>query len=159
MTIEASLIIPMVLCVFVLLIYFSYYLYGRCMLSQDSYILAFRATRSRSFGFGDDMASFVSSKADEKAGKKYFGSSRPFFEPEISGKKITVKGGAEVRHRAMKRYFLMPESGFEYAALGKAKRWEYAEHIRKLTRIKDIGSEIIDLDTGDERWNTDTTGN
>ena len=44
MTLEAALIVPMVICVFSLLIYFSYYLYGRCILSQDAYILAFRAS-------------------------------------------------------------------------------------------------------------------
>ena len=44
MTLEASFIVPMIICVFALLIYFSYYLYGRCILSQDAYILAFRAS-------------------------------------------------------------------------------------------------------------------
>ena len=150
MTLEASLIVPMVICIFVFLIYSAYYLYGRCVLSQDAYALAFNATRSEALGFGDDMAGYVSSKAGEKAGNKYFGSIKPDFSAGVSGKKITVKGSGQVRHRAMQRYFLMPGDGWDYAAVGKAKKFEYARHIRRLTRIKDIGEEIIDLNMGDE---------
>lgn len=149
MTLEASLIIPMVICVFVLLIYFSYYLYGRCMLSQDAYILAFRATRADEKQY-KSMSSYVGNRADEKVGKKYFGSTRPSFKPQTSGKTITVNASAQVRHGAMHRYFLMRKKKWGYKAAGRAKKLEYARHIRRFTRIKDIGKEILDFDTGEE---------
>ena len=82
MTLEAALIVPMIICVFALLIYFSFYLYGRCVISQDSYILAFRASTAR-FG-GDDPGGYVASKAASQAGRKYFGSSFPSFETQVS---------------------------------------------------------------------------
>ncbi len=69
MTLEASLVMPVVICVIVLIIYFTYYLYGRCMLSQDTYILAFRATRTASRDYAGDKAAYVYDKADEKLGK------------------------------------------------------------------------------------------
>ena len=114
MTLEATLVMPIVLAVFVLLIYSAYYLYGRCVLSQDSYILAFRATRAAAAGHRGDMSSFVNSRAEDKAGKKYFGSTRPQFTPKVTGKKIRVSGRAEVKHSVMRRHFLM-----------KKKKWSH----------------------------------
>lgn len=43
MTIEASLIIPFVLCIFVFLIFAAFFLYNKCILNQDAYIKCFRA--------------------------------------------------------------------------------------------------------------------
>ena len=76
MTLEAALIVPMVICVITLLILFSYYLYGRCILSQDSYILAFRASVDAD-RYGSNPESTVLSKRDRVFGKKYFGSTKP----------------------------------------------------------------------------------
>ena len=143
MTLEASLIVPMIICVFALLIYFSYYLYGRCILSQDSYILAFRASVADGEVYGDP-AGFVSDKVSLVAGKKYFGSSFPEFETTTQGKEIRVHGHSEAKHSAMGRYFLKPQSGWEYEAAGKARRFEYTGHIRRFTRLRDIGKEIMD---------------
>jgi hypothetical protein len=143
MTLEASFIVPMIICVFALLIYFSYYLYGRCVLSQDSYILAFRASIADEEVYGS-AADYVSSKASLVAGKKYFGSSFPGFETTADGKKIRVHGHSEAKHSAMGRYFLKPQSGWEYEAAGRAERFEYVKHIRRLTRLRDIGKEIMD---------------
>ena len=148
MSLEASLITPMIICVFALLIYFSFYLYGRCILSQDSYILAFRASVADTEVYADPVQ-YVSSKAPEVAGKKYFGSSFPRFETSVNGKVVRVHGYSEARHSAMGRYFLKPQSGWEYEAAGRAKRFEYVKHIRRLTRIRDIGKEALDY-LGDE---------
>ena len=142
MTLEASLVMPMVICVLGLLIYFSYYLYGRCVTSQDAYLLAFRAELA-----WDDTApaAYVSEHGREVAGRKYFGSSFPAFETSVSGKEVTVKGRAETKHSAMGGYFLKPRQGWDYSAAGQAKKRRYSEHIRRLKRITDIGKEITDL--------------
>lgn len=145
MTLEASLIIPMVLCVFALLIYFSYYLYGRCILSQDAYVLAFRASVENSSQWKDDPAGYVAQKAARQAGSKYFGSSFPSFDTSIQGKEIRVKGRSRARHAAMGRYFLKPKGSWDYEAEGKAKRRNYSGHIRMATRLKDLGKEILNL--------------
>ncbi len=140
MTLEASLIVPMAVCVLMLLIYFSYYLYGRCMISQDSYILAFRASISR-----EEANGFVQGKACEVTGNKYFGSERPRFTVTTNGDEITVFGKSSVLHNAMGRYFLKPQTGWEYEGSGRAKKREYVKHIRKLKRLKDIGQELTGL--------------
>ncbi len=134
---------PMVICVMALIIYFSFYLYGRCVISQDSYILAFRA----SLAWDDDTTPglYVEEHSGAVAGRKYFGSSFPGFDTAVSGKEITVEGKDEAKHSAMGRYFLKPVEGWGFAGEGQAKKRRYAEHIRTLTRLKDIGKEIIDL--------------
>lgn len=143
MTLEATFIVPMIICVFALLIYFSYYLYGRCVLSQDTYILAFRASVADERAHGDAVT-FVSEKAPVVVGKKYFGSTLPRFKTTVDGKDIRVHGYSEARHSAMGRYFLKPRSGWDYEAAGRARRFEYVSHIRKLTRLRDLGKEIMD---------------
>ncbi len=130
MTLEASLIIPMVICVFVLLMYFTYYLYGRCVISQDSYIIAFRNSQKEGTVVDINM-------------KKYFGSTKPEFIVEKSGKEVFVRGYSNVRSRAMGKYFLKPKSGWDYMAAGRAKDLECVKHIRRIKRIKDIGENLI----------------
>ncbi len=130
MTLEASLIVPMVICVFVLLMYFTYYLYGRCVLSQDSYIMAFRISRNA------DAEVHLNTK-------KYFGSNKPEFNVEKSGKEVYVRGYSNVRNRAMGKYFLKPQAGWDYMAAGRAKDLDCIKHMRRIKRIKDIGESLI----------------
>ncbi len=130
MTLEASLIVPMVICVFVLLMYFTYYLYGRCVMSQDSYIIAFRNSQKEGMEVNINM-------------KKYFGSTKPEFTVEKKGKEVFVRGYSNVRSRAMGKYFLKPRSGWDYMAAGNAKDLECVKHIRRIKRIKDIGESLI----------------
>lgn len=145
MTLEASLLMPMVICVMALLIYFTYYLYGRCIISEDSYILAFRATVSDKGGAPYDPEGYVAERSSVVAGEKYFGSSKPEFEPKVTGKDVRVVGKSSTRHGAMGRYFLKPSGSWEFEAAGRATRRQYTRHIRVLTRLSDLGRELIDL--------------
>ena len=148
MTVEASFIVPMVICVFALIIYFTNYVYARSILSQDAYILAFRATISGR----DDMAAIVSEKSQSVAGNKYFGNVEPSFAGKVRGKEIVVTGKTVTKHAAMGRYFLKPREGWNHETSARAKRREYAKHIRTVKRVRDIVSK-------EELWNTDTTEN
>ena len=145
MTLEASLLMPMVICILSLLIYFTYYLYGRCIISEDSYILAFRATISDKGGSPYDPEGYVFEKASDVAGKKYFGSEKPQFVPETNGKDVRVVGKSGTRHRAMGRYFLKPSGSWGFEAAGRATKRQYTRHIRILTRLSDLGRELTDL--------------
>ena len=143
MTLEASLIVPMVICVFAVLIFFTYYLYGRCVLSQDSYILAFRASINKSAEFKEDPEGYVAAKTDLVLGNKYFGSERPTVHTRVNGKEIIVTGSSAVRARAMGRYFLKPKTGWDYIALGKAKKLDQIKHMRRVKRLKDIAQRSV----------------
>ncbi|MBR4831614.1 MAG: hypothetical protein IKZ97_03205 [Butyrivibrio sp.] len=138
MTLEATLVVPMIICVFALLIYFSYYLYGRCILSQDTYILAFRASVS-----GEAAEAVVSEKKERVMGRKYFGAEKPSVSVSTAGKDIRVYGKTKVRSRAMGNYFLKPKAGWDYEAAGKARKLEQVKHVRTVKRLKDIGESLI----------------
>lgn len=144
MTLEAALVVPMALCSIVLLIYFAFFLYGRCLLTQDAYILAFRSTRQNNTGWEDNPVGFVADRASDVLGKKYFGNSKPAVSAASSGKTVTVTGRASANHSAMGRYFLKPISGWEYMVYMKATKRETAKHIRTFKRLKDIGKEFSD---------------
>ncbi len=45
LTVEASFLMPMVLFLYMLVILCGFYLYNRCVISQDNYLLAFRGSR------------------------------------------------------------------------------------------------------------------
>ena len=144
MTLEAALVVPMALCSIVLLIYFAFFLYERCLLTQDTYILAFRATVWNSPEWRDDPEGFTEDRATDVLGKKYFGSREPVVSAKTSGKTITVKGQSEARHSAMGRYFVKPKRGWDYSVSMTATKREVTKHIRRLKRLKDIGKDISD---------------
>ena len=134
---------PMVICVMALVIYFSFYLYGRCILSQDAYRLAFGASLEK-----DDALSpgaYLEEHMGTVIGRKYFGSFLPSFEATEEGKEITIMAQDTARHGAMGRYFLKPREGWEYGAKARARKRDYSRHIRKLKRLKDLGKEFLDL--------------
>ena len=138
MTLEASLVVPMVICVFCLLIYFAEYMYGRCVISQDCYILAFRAS-VESQKTGKSPEEYVLENGHIQAGKKYFGCSKPSFSAQQAGKTIRVQGNTETKHSAMGRYFLKPINGWELEASFTAKQRNYPKHVTLIKRLKDIG--------------------
>ncbi len=127
----------MVLAVFVIIIHAAFLLYGKCILSQDVYILAFRSTL---LGQDKDMspADYINNIKDEKIGEKYIGNQKPAITVSQNGKNITVSGSTKANHSAMSGYFLSPASGWESKAVGQAEIIEYAPHIRKIKRAKDI---------------------
>ena len=136
MTVEASFIVPMVICVFVLTIYFTNYVYARCILAQDSYILAFRASMEKDL----PPAEVVNTKAQLVAGKKYYGNSFPEFGCSSAGKEIEVTGRTLTRHSAMGGYFLKPKGSWGLESRQYAKKRDYSGHIRTVKRIRDIGT-------------------
>ena len=143
MTLEASLIIPMVICVIVMLIWGAYYMYNRAILSQDCYVLAFRASVKADAKRKVAPAEYVSEKASEQAGAKYFGATKPEFSAEASGKEVKVRGTTRIRNSAMGSYFLKIKSGWELEAALKAKIRNDPGHIRRIKRIKDIGERAL----------------
>ena len=139
MTVEASIIVPVVLFVFAALIYFSSYLYTRCVLSQDCYVLAFRAVSNNEERYKDDLGAYVMDRSAKVAGGKYYGSSSPAFRAVVRGKKIEVWGSTIVRHAVVEKAFKGLGSGWEIEIKQAATKREYARHIRTVNRIKDIG--------------------
>ncbi len=140
-TVEASFILPMVLAIFVIIIHSAYMLYGKCLLTQDTYILCFRAS-ILSEDNNMTPVNYIYSHKDKQFGNRYIGNKKPKISVAQSGKTIKATAETEANHNAMGRFFLIPQNGYETKAVAKVVIQENARHIRKLTRVKDIAAGI-----------------
>lgn len=88
-TVEAAFLMPMILCIYLLIIMAAIFLYDRCVISQDDYLLAFRGSRFTKTG--DNMGEAI--YADMKSGEfdreyikiRLYNKSKcyPYYQPEI----------------------------------------------------------------------------
>ncbi len=132
--------VPMVLCAFAMIIYFTNFLYVRCILSQDCYVLAFRSVSGVNDNMPEDPGGYVMAKSGIVAGKKYFGCGSPFFRAVCSGKTIEVSGHTEVNHAMTGCFSGLRDNGWDIDVSQKARKREYAKHIRTVKRLKDLGT-------------------
>jgi len=140
-TVEAAFVIPMALGVMIFIIYLSFYLYGRCILSQDCYILSFRASKITK-EMETTPSKYISDKSNMQLGQRYFGSNKPDIETIENGKDIMVTAQNSSHHRAMGSYFIMPSGNWGYEAVGKAQKIDPPGDIRTVIRIWDLYKEI-----------------
>ncbi len=143
-TLEMSLVFPVVLFVMVLLIHFTFYLYGRCILSQDAYMLAFRASVAPDEDIGGDRRSYLESIADHVLGSKYFGNSYPTMEADVSDEVVRVVLTTEASHRAMSGSSMMPEGSWVHYAGARAEVCDPSARIRMIDRVGDIAMGVAD---------------
>ncbi len=138
MTVEAALVIPAAIFGIVLIIYMSFLVYGRCILSQDVYILGFRsALLYEKQGYGSPTE-YIADHASEKTAGKYFGSSAPEIGSGQSGKEITVTGKIRTNHRALYGYFSKIPQIWESEAAARVKIRNNAKTVRRIKRTMDI---------------------
>lgn len=88
-TVEAAFLMPVILCIYLIIIMAAIFLYDRSVISQDDYLLAFRGSRFTKTG--DNMGEVI--YADMKSGefdREYIkirlynkSKSYPFYQPEI----------------------------------------------------------------------------
>ena len=143
MTVEAALIIPAAIFGIVLIIYMSFLVYGRCILSQDVYLLGFRASLLFEKQGYSNPAEYVTDHADEKTGKRYFGSNKPLITASISGNYLRVEGSVTTDHRALYGYFSKIPDIWKSEAAAGVKIIKPANTSRKMKRTKDIAEEAF----------------
>ncbi len=131
MTVEASFVVPLVICVFAFLIYLANFMYARCIVNQDCYILAFRASREA------EPAKYVEEKSS-RFGKKYFGSERPVFKVIEDKKTVTVKAVTRTSHKAAGILFPGLKREWKIKASQSAKKRDTPGHIRTIKRAIDL---------------------
>ena len=138
MTVEAALVIPAAIFGIVLIIYMSFMVYGRCILSQDVYLLGFRASLLyKKQGYVSPEA-YVQDHADEKTGSRYFGSSKPQISAFSRGKEIKVEGTISTNNRALKGYFSKIPDIWKSEAAAGVKIITPAKTLRRMKRAKDL---------------------
>lgn len=94
MTVEASLIMPCVIFLFVFLIYTGFYLYDKCVLFQDVYVLSMRGSVQKEEG---GCLKYINEHMEKQFGSKYFGVGRVEGKAEQSGQDVRVSGSCSVK--------------------------------------------------------------
>lgn len=135
MTVEAGFVIPMVIFLFVFLIYASFYLYDKCVLFQDSYTVCFRGSIQKEEG---GALTYINAHMKEQFGGKYFGTGGVRGSVRKEGQEVVVSGICQVG--APFGYFLvMPgKSGWNIQTEAKARIMNPTKMIRKCRMAENI---------------------
>lgn len=92
-TVEASIIVPIVIMIIGFLFSCTYHLYHRCVLSQDVYLIAFRGSAVHDQE-SEEIRSRIGQEAERQFGKKYFTQSRKLDHIEVN--KDSIHASASV---------------------------------------------------------------
>lgn len=133
-TVEAALIIPIVLCIFVMIIYLSFYLYDRCVMSQDCYVLSYRQSIEKG---GADRAGQPA--AGEQFGQKLFMLSR-METASSSGTRISVKINAAMAPPLFGLDFFRENRQWILSVQEKARKSDPPRDYRRIRRIMYLAS-------------------
>lgn len=128
-TVEASLVIPVVLCVILMLMYLSFYLYDRCILAQDCYVLSYRQSIEK----GD------ADRAGEGAAREQFGQ-KLFMLHGLetgcsAGGTIRVHASAAMETPVFLPDFLRGQRKWSLAAGEKARKTDPPKDYRRVRRL------------------------
>lgn len=134
MTVEAALIIPMVLCIIVILIYTSFFLYDRCLFAQDSYLLCLREAYRKEEGAPKVDADRLAAGAEKQFGTKYFAVDSFSGDASVKGKYGFYEGTAKVAPKVFGTYFLMPKTIWNQCFSSASRKNDPPWYIRSYRR-------------------------
>lgn len=89
-TVEAAVIVPLTIFLFCFLFYLTFYLYNRCVVSQDAYLLAFRGSLHCHL-YPEEIEQYVLEQSELKMGRKYIALNGLISAVEADAEKVTVK--------------------------------------------------------------------
>lgn len=128
-TVEAAMVIPIVLCILVMLIYLAFYLYDRCILAQDCYVLSYRQSIEKG---GADRAG--PSAAGEQLGEKLFMLSGMSTDCSGGGT-VCVSGRGSMAPPLFGLDFFHESGKWNLEVSGKAKKTDPPKDYRRVRRI------------------------
>ena len=143
-TVEAALVVPIVLGIFVMIIYLSFYLYDRCVLAQDCYVLSYRQSIEK--GKADRAGEAA---AREQFGQKLFMLSR--LEAGASkGGTIRVKANAAMEPPLFGLDFFREERYWILGVQEKARSTDPPRDYRRVRRLLYLASHVLNQGGGQD---------
>lgn len=139
MTVEASLIMPTVLCVMTLLIYTGFYLYNRCVATQDAYVLCFRESLHKDeslWNYPD--GSIVREQEQDQVNDKYLAVKSCSTEVSTDGTIIRYSGEGDVAPPLFGGNQIMPQGIWTFRYGMSARHTDPPLNIRKARRVYDL---------------------
>lgn len=139
MTVEAALILPIVLCIYTLLIYTGYYLYNRCVATQDAYVLCYRESihKDQSLWSYPD-GSIVRKEEAEQVGSKYLALKSKSTEVATDRSAIRYSGEGSVTPPLFGGNVIMPQDIWTFRYGMSARHTDPPLNIRKARRVYDL---------------------
>lgn len=131
LTVEASMLVPLVVLLIALLLYLSFFLYNRCILTQDAYILAFRGSIQKE---EREVQKYIEECSKVQFSKKYAGMKNIEKNIAVSNKKITVK----ISGVTSNNWLIEKEA--------EAERINPAKVIRKIRLIKKAANKMENIE-------------
>lgn len=135
MTLEASVIMPWVIFIFVFLIYMSFYLYDKCVLFQDAYALCLRGSIQKE---EDGAVNYINTHMSGQFGKKYFGTNNVQGSVERCGQEIKVYAACNVKMPFNHFMTMAKAGGWQIQTEARAKIINPTKVIRRCRMIEKI---------------------
>lgn len=136
-TVEASMIMPLVIVLIGMFFYLTFFLYNRCAISQDAYILAFRGSLYCGKEEGE-VKQEVMADGFEKLKKKYINASYISCETDVNKRTVTVETKG-----------CLAATGWDFGAKWQAQRICPVDCIRKVRLAQKIKEDLenkLDMD-------------
>ncbi len=141
MSVEASLVIPMTLAIFVLVMESAFFLYDQCCLTQDIYVLAMKESVRKDKSGKMDAGTVLASSADQ-LGNKYFALASCGVDAAVDGKTIRVSGEASSRIFMLADLFGSPADWFRMKTECELRQKDPPLHIRQYIRGRELVREV-----------------
>ena len=143
MTVEAAFVMPMVLCVFIIIIYAAFLLYDRCVFAQDARVLCLRESIQREDGAPRVDTERLKSNEQRQFGTKYFAVSSLTTEAYAEGSCCTYEGSFRVLPTSFGSDGLMPKSIWNATFRASARKTDPPWSIRSFRRKIYVAGNLI----------------
>ncbi len=137
MTVEASFIVPAATFIIILIIYLSFYMYGKCILFQDVYVLGFRGAVFYEERGYDTPEQYISERAGEQIKGRYFAASAPEISSSSKKDTVTVTGSLRAKSGPSTGYFKALPATLSTSTKCSVKSHDMPGKLRKIKWIKD----------------------
>ena len=134
LTIEASMIMPMVLCILVICIYAAFLLYDRCILYQDAYLVCLRESYRKDEDSPSVDTAWMDEEASDVVGSRAFAVDLLSGEESSDGEWAWYQGTAVVAPAVFGTFFLMPQEIWNIAFSAKSRKTDPSWSIRSWRR-------------------------
>lgn len=135
MTVEAAFVITWTIYLFVFLVYAGFYLYDKCVLFQDAYVVCFRGSIQKE---ENGALNYVNAHMKEQFGKKYFGVGQVNGSAGQSGRELSVYAECAVKVPFSSFLLMADDKGWQIQTQARAHIIDPTQIIRKCRMVENI---------------------